>query len=165
MSWLHPCLVLLSDPAYSFLAWLSRNVIKRQMFITLKSFLSHKFITLLGWQGRRKCRQDPSSLYPKGFWRTTHTHKDLAESKIWLLTDRLELLFDTSVSSFLLINLSSDVVLWNMTIGVLLLFRFLPCHYSTTVWGNVHEWPNCACCLCKSSYTFPRRDFFRILSG
>lgn len=44
----------------------------------------------------------------KGFLRTADAHKqDLAE----LLTDSLELLFDISVSSFLLINQSYNVVL------------------------------------------------------
>jgi len=40
---------------------------KGQMFITLESFLSHKFLTLLGGQGHRKCRLHPSSLYHQRF--------------------------------------------------------------------------------------------------
>lgn len=44
----------------------------------------------------------------KGFLRTADAHKqDLAE----LLTDSLELLFDISLSSFLLINQSYNVLL------------------------------------------------------
>lgn len=90
------------------LTWLSKNLIKGQCLSLQKISFQTTFLLSLEFKGTGNAGYVQAHFISKGFLKTADAHKqDLAE----LLTDSLELLFDINVSSFLLINLSSNVVL------------------------------------------------------